>query len=95
MELTLPAHREELRNGATLEPVAAKRGTYEIQIPAKAVKPFCALYAKGKDSGIYGILGKDERAKLKFSGDSFQNEVQMIYDAATTFHDGQMESCLN
>ena len=35
------------------------------------------------------ILGKDERAKFEIQRGQFSNEVQMIYDAATTFHDGK------
>ena len=61
MELTLPAHREELRNGATLEP------WWQSMV----------------------ILGKDERAKFEIQRGELSNEVQMIYDAATTFHDGK------
>ena len=35
------------------------------------------------------ILGKDERAKFEMQRELFSNEVQMIYDEATTFHDGK------
>ena len=48
-----------------------------------------ALYAKEKTLGFMVILGKDERAKFEIQRGEFSNEVQMIYDAATTFHDGK------
>lgn len=51
MELTLPAHREELRNGATLEPWAAKRGRMNTKY-RKGGKTLCALYAKEKTLGF-------------------------------------------
>ena len=46
-------------------------------------------YAKEKTLGFMVILGKDERAKFEIQRGEFSNEVQMIYDAATTFHDGK------
>ena len=46
-------------------------------------------YAKEKTLGFMVILGKDERAKFEIQRGQFSNEVQMIYDAATTFHDGK------
>ena len=52
-------------------------------------KTLCALYAKEKTLGFMVILGKDERAKFEIQRGQFSNEVQMIYDAATTFHDGK------
>ena len=50
-----------------------KAWTYEYKY-RKGGKTLCALYAKEKTLGFMVILG---------------NEVQMIYDAATTFHDGK------
>ena len=55
----------------------------------KGGKTLCALYAKEKTLGFMVILGKDERAKFEIQRGQFSNEVQMIYDAATTFHDGK------
>ena len=67
--------------------MAAKRGRMNTNT-AKAVKP-SVLYAKEKTLGFMVILGKDERAKFEIQRGQFSNEVQMIYDAATTFHDGK------
>ena len=39
--------------------------------------------------GFMVILGKDERAKFEMQRELFSNEVEMIYDEATTFHDGK------
>ena len=47
------------------------------------------LYAKERTLGFMVILGKDERAKFEMQRELFSNEVQMIYDEATTFHDGK------
>ena len=52
-------------------------------------KTLCALYARENCIGFMIILGKDERAKFEIQRGQFSNEVQMIYDAATTFHDGK------
>ena len=52
-------------------------------------KTLCALYARENCVGFMIILGKDERAKFEIQRGQFSNEVQMIYDAATTFHDGK------
>ena len=62
--------------------------TYEYKY-RKGGKTLCALYAKEKTLGFMVILGKDERAKFEIQRGQFSNEVQMIYDAATTFHDGK------
>ena len=52
-----------------------KAWTYEYKY-RKGGKTLCALYAKEKTLGFMVILGKDERAKLKFSGDSFQTRYR-------------------
>lgn len=65
-----------------------KAWTYEYKY-RKGGKTLCALYAKEKTLGFMVILGKDERAKFEIQRGQFSNEVQMIYDAATTFHDGK------
>lgn len=65
-----------------------KAWTYEYKY-RKGGKTLCALYAKEKTLGFMVILGKDERAKFEIQRGQFSNEVQMIYDAATTFHGGK------
>ena len=65
-----------------------KAWTYEYKY-RKGGKTLCALYAKEKTLGFMVILGKDERAKFETQRGRFSNEVQMIYDAATTFPDGK------
>ena len=65
-----------------------KAWTYEYKY-RKGGKSLCALYAKERTLGFMVILGKDERAKFEMQRELFSNEVQMIYDEATTFHDGK------
>lgn len=65
-----------------------KAWTYEYKY-RKGGKTLCALYAREKTLGFMVILGKDERTKFEIQREQFSNEVQMIYDAATTFHDGK------
>ena len=65
-----------------------KAWTYEYKY-RKGGKTLCALYAKERTLGFMVILGKDERAKFEMQRELFSNEVQMIYDEATTFHDGK------
>lgn len=65
-----------------------KAWTYEYKY-RKGGKTLCALYAKERTLGFMVILGKDERAKFEMQRELFSNEVEMIYDEATTFHDGK------
>ena len=65
-----------------------KAWTYEYKY-RRGGKTLCALYARENCVGFMIILGKDERAKFEIQRGQFSNEVQMIYDAATTFHDGK------
>ena len=65
-----------------------KAWTYEYKY-RKGGKTLCALYAKERTLGFMVILGKDERAKFEMQRELFSNVVQMIYDEATTFHDGK------
>lgn len=52
-------------------------------------KSLCALYAKENVFGFMIIFGKDERAKFEASRNDYSLEVQRIYDASTTYHDGK------
>jgi len=52
-------------------------------------KTLCALYAKENCFGLMIIFGKDERAKFEADMDTYSDEVQSIYDKATTYHDGK------
>lgn len=65
-----------------------KAWTYEYKY-RNGGKTLCTLYAKERTLGFMIILGKDERAKFEMQRELFSNEVQMIYDEATTFHDGK------
>ena len=35
------------------------------------------------------IFGKNEREKFEASRESYSEQIQMIYDAAKTYHDGK------
>ena len=50
---------------------------------------FCALYARKNCVGFMMILGKDERAKFEAERNHYSKQVQKIYDAANTYHDGK------
>ena len=65
-----------------------KAWTYEYKY-RRGGKTLCALYARENCVGFMVILGKDERAKFEMQRELFSNEVEMIYDEATTFHDGK------
>lgn len=52
-------------------------------------KSLCALYAKENVFGFMIIYGKDERAKFEATRNDYSLEVQRIYDASTTYHDGK------
>lgn len=52
-------------------------------------KSLCALYAKENVLGFMIIFGKDERAKFEANRNDYSLEVQNIYDASTTYHDGK------
>ena len=65
-----------------------KAWTYEYKY-RKGGKTLCALYAKEPPPGFMLPSGIDERATFEIQREQFSNEVQMIYDAATTFHDGK------
>lgn len=65
-----------------------KAWVYEYKY-RKGGKTLCALYAKENVLGLMIILGKEERVKFEERRQLFSDEVQMIYDKATTYHDGK------
>lgn len=65
-----------------------KAWTYEYKY-RRGGKTLCALYAKENCVGFMVILGKDERAKFEADRENYTGEVQKIYDAAQTYHDGK------
>lgn len=65
-----------------------KAWTYEYKY-RRGGKTLCAFYIKENVLGFMVILGKDERAKFETGRSSFSEEVQTIYDEATTYHDGK------
>lgn len=65
-----------------------KAWTYEYKY-RRGGKTLCTLYAKENCVGFMVILGKDERAKFEADRGNYTGEVQKIYDAAQTYHDGK------
>lgn len=65
-----------------------KAWTYEYKY-RRGGKTLCALYARENCVGFMVILGKDERAKFEADREHYTGEVQKIYDAAQTYHDGK------
>lgn len=65
-----------------------KKWKYEYKY-RKGGKNLCALYAKDNSFGFMVILGKRERDKFEMQRELFSLEVQMLYDEATTYHDGK------
>lgn len=65
-----------------------KKWKYEYKY-RRGGKTLCALYAKEKVLGFMVILGKGERDKFEIQRELFSKEVQMLYDEATTYHDGK------
>lgn len=52
-------------------------------------KTLCALYARENCIGFMVVLGKNERSKFEADRENYSKEVQEIYDAAQTYHDGK------
>ncbi len=52
-------------------------------------KTLCALYARENCVGFMVILGKDERLAFEADRENYSEEVQALYDAAQTYHDGK------
>ena len=65
-----------------------KAWTYEYKY-RRGGKTLCALYARKNCVGFMMILGKDERAKFEAERNHYSKQVQEIYDAANTYHDGK------
>lgn len=65
-----------------------KAWTYEYKY-RRGGKTLCALYASDNCIGFMVILGKDERSKFDQNRESYSQEVQRIYDATETYHDGK------
>ena len=49
----------------------------------------CAFYARENCIGFLVILGREERLKFESERESYSQEVQKIYDATPTYHDGK------
>ncbi len=52
-------------------------------------KTLCTLYARKNAIGFMIVFGKAEREKFETQRQSFSEEMQKIYDDATTYHDGK------
>ncbi|HCX62558.1 DUF3788 domain-containing protein [Sedimentibacter hydroxybenzoicus DSM 7310] len=52
-------------------------------------KTLCTLFAKENCIGFMIIFGKDERVKFEAGRENYSEDVQKIYDEATTYHDGK------
>ncbi|WP_312810972.1 DUF3788 domain-containing protein [Sedimentibacter sp.] len=52
-------------------------------------KTLCTLFAKENCIGFMIIFGKDERVKFDAGRENYSEDVQKIYDEATTYHDGK------
>lgn len=52
-------------------------------------KTLCTLCAQENGIGFMVIFGKDERAKFEAGRDNYSEDIQKIYDEATTYHDGK------
>ena len=65
-----------------------KAWTYEYKY-RRGGKTLCALYARENCIGFMIIFGKNEREKFEASREHYSEQIQMIYDAAKTYHDGK------
>lgn len=65
-----------------------KTWTYEYKY-RRGGKTLCTLYARENCIGLMIIFGKNEREKFEASRESYSEQIQMIYDAAKTYHDGK------
>ena len=65
-----------------------KAWTYEYKY-RRGGKTLCALYARENCIGFMIIFGKNEREKFEASRERYSEQIQMIYDAAKTYHDGK------
>lgn len=65
-----------------------KSWTYEYKY-RRGGKTLCALYARENCIGFLIIFGKNERLKFEKDRENYSKEVQTIYDASQTYHDGK------
>ena len=65
-----------------------KSWTYEYKY-RRGGKTLCALYARENCIGFMIIFGKNEREKFEASRERYSEQIQTIYDAAKTYHDGK------
>ena len=65
-----------------------KAWTYEYKY-RRGGKTLCALYARENCIGFMIIFGKNEREKFEASRERYSEQIQTIYDAAKTYHDGK------
>ncbi|HPZ23017.1 MAG: DUF3788 family protein [Bacillota bacterium] len=65
-----------------------KYGAYECKF-RKSGKTLCTLYVKKEELVVLIIFGKDEREKFEAERREFSPQLQQIYDAAKTYHDGK------
>ena len=65
-----------------------KAWTYEYKY-RRGGKTLCALYARENCIGFMIIFGKNEREKFEASKESYSEQIQTIYNAAKTYHDGK------
>ena len=52
-------------------------------------KTLCALYAREDCFGFMVIFGREERERFEQQRQDYSAEVQHVYDAAKTYHDGK------
>lgn len=65
-----------------------KYGVYECKF-RKSGKTLCTLYIKDNELVALIIFGKGERDKFEAERRDFSPQLQQIYDAAKTYHDGK------
>ena len=62
--------------------------TYEYKY-RRGGKTLCALYARENCIGFLVIFGKAERLAFETGKDTYPEEIQSVYEAAQTYHDGK------
>lgn len=65
-----------------------KYGVYECKF-RRSGKTLCTLYIKENELVALVIFGKGEREKFEAERRNFSPQLQQIYDAAKTYHDGK------
>lgn len=63
-------------------------GIYECKF-RRSGKTLCTLYVKENELVVLIIFGKSEREKFEAARRDFSPQLQQIYDAAKTYHDGK------